>query len=226
MKSNSALERYFSAHAELRDKDDSRKPRVRPFVTISRETGAGAHTLGKKLIEILNQEPHKAPWTLFDKELVDVVIEQHNLPEDAAEYLMESKANAIQELFDDLLGISPGSDTMIRRTNETLIALAQMGNCVLIGRGGNFATRALTSGFHVRLVASDEIRIKRTREYYGVGEKEAEELMKKIDSDRTDYVRAAFDKDVADPLNYDCVINTTGMSCEDAARMIAAHLRR
>jgi cytidylate kinase len=226
MKSDSALERYFSAHAELRGNDDGKKPWVWPFLTISRETGAGGHTLGKRLVEILNQEPRKSPWVLFDKELVDIVIDRHNLPENAAEYLAESKVNAIQELFDDLLGISPGSDTMIRKTNETLIALAQMGNCVMIGRGGNFATKALGSGFHIRLVASEETRLKRIREYYKVGEREAEELMKKVDLDREEYVRAAFDKNVSDPLNYDCVVNTTGMSCDDAARMIAAHLQR
>jgi cytidylate kinase len=226
MMSKSALERYFSAHAKLREKEDGKKPRVRPFVTISREAGAGGHTLGKRLVEILNQEPRKAPWTLFDKEVVDVVIKQHNLPESAAEYLAESKMSTIHELFADLLGISPGSDTMIRKTKETLITLAQMGNCVLIGRGGSLATKALKSGFRVRLVASKERRLERIQENYTLSEREAEELMQKVDSDRRDYVRIAYGKDVSDPLNYDCVINTTGMSCDDTAWMIAAYLQR
>lgn len=226
MKLSSPLERYFSAHQELKKEDESEEPRVRPFVTISRQAGAGGHTLGQRLVDILNRASGEAPWTLFDKELVDVVIERHNLPENAAEYLIESKVNAIHELFADLLGISPGSDTMIRKTNETLIALAHMGNCVLIGRGANFATRALPSGVHVRLVAGDETRLQRIQELYKVGEKEAAEMMKDTDSGRKDYVRLAFAKDVTDPLNYHCVINTTSVSCDDAAKMVARYLRR
>jgi cytidylate kinase len=226
MKSSSALERYFSAHQELKKEDESKRPRERPFVTISREAGAGAHTVGEKLVEILNRRPSEAPWTLFDKELVDVVISQHNLPENAAEYMAEGKVSAIHELFADLLGISPGSDTLIRKTNQTLIALAQMGNCVVIGRGGSFATSRLPLGFHIRLVASPEDRIQRVQDYYKVGEKEAEGLMKDTDAGRKQYIRLAFDKDVSDPLAYHCVINTTSMSCHDAAQLLAAHLQR
>src|ERR1700744_5816658 len=53
-----------------------------PSITLSRETGAGAVTIGKMVLEILQNESHgPLPWTLFDRNLVEKVIEDHSLPE-------------------------------------------------------------------------------------------------------------------------------------------------
>ena len=60
----------------------------------------------------------------------------------------------------------------------------------------------------------------------GLNAKDAVELLRKTDSDRRDYVSNAFDRDITDPLAYDCVLNTTRLTCEDVARMLVDHLQR
>jgi cytidylate kinase len=220
----SSLERFLAAHASQREKERE-KPKGRPFVTISREAGAGGHTVGKAVAELLNEQPRKVPWTVFDKELVDAVIKEHNLPKNLSKYLTEAGVNAIESFVGELVGLHPAMDMLIRKTQETILALARMGNMVIIGRGANFTTRRLPGGFHVRLVASHETRLQRMRTYYELSEKEASRQLERTDEDREEYVRDAFDKDIADVLAYDCVINTSHISYEDAARMIVAHLQ-
>jgi len=224
MSPNPAIERFLAAHAKIREKE-KKKPRVRPFLTISRETGAGGHTVGQRVAEILNEEPRKAPWTVFDKELVDVVIETHNLPQKLSKYMTEEGVSAFEDFVAELVGLHPASDVFIRRMNETLLALARMGNAVLIGRGANYVTRPLPGGFHVRLVASRESRLRRMKDICKLNEKEVAEKLKRMDENRKDYVRDALGMDVENVLAYDCVINTTYVTCEEAARMIVGHLR-
>jgi cytidylate kinase len=162
---------------------------------------------------------------VFDKELVDVVIEKHNLPKNLSKYINEAGVNAFEDFVAELVGLHPASDTFIRKTNETVLALAKLGNAVIIGRGANYVTRHLPGGFHVRLVASPETRLRRMKDYYKLSDKEASAQLKRTDEDRYNYVRDALGKDVADLLGYDCVINTTFVSFDDAARMVARHIQ-
>jgi len=224
MSPNPAIDRFLAAHGKIREKE-KQQPRVWPFLTISREAGAGGHTVGQRVAEILNEESRKAPWTVFDKELVDVVIEKHNLPQELSKYMTEDGVSAFEDFVAELVNLHPASDVFIRKMNETILALARMGNTVLIGRGANYVTRQLPAGFHVRLVASRETRLRRMKDYYGLDEKEVAGHLKRTDGNRKDYVRDALGKDVADMLAYDCVINTTWVSYEDAARLIAGHLQ-
>lgn len=218
---DSALERYFAAHASLRERDDGTTP-PRPFVTISRQAGAGGVQVGRRLVDLLNQGNRtNPPWTLFDRDLIKVVIEKHGLPAETSRYLTERKASALEELVRDILGMTPGTDTVLRKTKQTMAALAQMGHCVFIGRGANFVTRRLEAGFHVRLVADQETRVRRIADEHDLDERSAAGLLKELDAGRRAYVRGAYDHDITDPLAYDCVINTTAVSFDDAAAMIA-----
>lgn len=223
MSSASSLERFLSAHAKLRDKEKAER-RERPFVTISRQAGAGGHTVGERIAELLNEPGRKAPWTLFDRQLVDVVIEKHNLPKNLSKYMNETGVNAFEDFVAELVGLHPASDTFIRKTNETILALAKMGNAIIIGRGANFVTRHLPGGFHVRLVGSRESRLRRMKDYYQLSEKESASQLKRTDEDRRDYIYDALGADVSDVLGYDCVLNTTRLTCDDAARMVAGHI--
>jgi cytidylate kinase len=223
MSPRSSIEGYLKAHALTREKEPEKTP-VEPFVTISREAGAGGHTIGQRLAEILNEQPTSMPWTVFDKQLVNIVIKEHNLPKEVSKYMTEAGVNAFADFVADLVGLHPASDVFIRKTNETILAIASMGNAVIIGRGANYVTRNVPGGVHVRLVASKVTRLRRLREYYELSQKQAAEKLKQIDEDRAEYVRDAMGKDVANVLGYDVVINTTHIGYDAAARLIAAQI--
>lgn len=193
-----------------------------PFVTISRQTGAGGITIGEKLVAYLweNDKGAVCPWTIFDKTLVDHVLKEHQLPEKISEYMPESKVSQMDDIMEELFGLHPSEWTLIHKTSETILNLAQMGNVILVGRGAHIITKKLPNGFHVRLIASIEKRIEHLQEYYKLDRKHAIKLMEKEDKGRCDYVKEHFDKNIDDPLAYDLVINTDRLSYDQAAKLI------
>lgn len=193
-----------------------------PFVTISRQTGAGGITIGNKLVELLNREDVKrtCPWMLFDKNLVEKVVEEHQFAKEVSKYMPEDKISELRDLVEEMFGLHPSEWTLVHRTSQTILHLAEMGNVILVGRGANIITRKLEHGVHVRLVSSIEKRIAHAQDYYQLSREEAKKMVEREDKGRKDYIKKHFEKDIDDPLFYDLVINTDHVSYDDAAQII------
>jgi len=191
-------------------------------VTISREAGAGGHTVAEKLAGYLQRRtPAGAcPWTVFDRNLVEKVLEDHNLPQSLARFMPEDRITESADVMDELFGLHPPSWTLVRKTSETILHLAELGNVILIGRGANIITSKLDYVFHVRLVASLEKRLATLQEYDHLSRKAALEFIREEDRGRRRYVKKYFNKDITDPLLYHLVLNTDLVSFDEAARMI------
>ena len=220
-----AVSGYLSAQAISPKRPHERRRTHRRFVTISREAGAGGTSVGRRIVDRLNDGEDDVPWTLFDHALVDAMLEKYDLPREMSRYLPEEGVRWFQETLNAMVGQHPSSIALVNRLNETILALGGMGNTVLLGRGANLLTRSIRGGFHVRLVADPESRLERLKEARKLDDRAAEELLRKLDKDRAEYVRGNFGADVADVLAYDCVINTTWMSYDAAAELIAARVR-
>lgn len=195
-----------------------------PFVTLSRQTGAGGITIGQYLVAYLNEHDQKStcPWTIIDKHMIERVLDQHHLPREFEKYMPEKKISEIQDLMETMFELHPPVFALVRRTSETILRLAQMGNVILVGRGANIVTRDLKGGFHVRLVGSLERRVHHFAEYYGLSLEEAERNIKLDDRGRHDYVKQNFGRDIEDPLLYDLTINTDRMSYDRVAELIGS----
>src|ERR1043166_9208733 len=94
----------------------------RTAVTISRQAGCGALVVAEKLAERLQTHARRGapPWTVFDRNLIERVLEDHNLPERLAKYLPEDRMTALQDITDELFGLRPPSWTIVRQTAETM----------------------------------------------------------------------------------------------------------
>ena len=191
-------------------------------VTISRQTGSGAHVVGEELANYLQAHSPKdaPPWTLFDRNLVEKVLEEHNLPERMAKFLAEDRISELQDTMDELFGLHPPSWTLVRQTADTILHLIELGRVIIIGRGGGIITRNLDYVFHVRLVGSLERRLEYVQEYYKMEKKEALEFINREDRGRQRYLKKYFDLEIDDPLLYHVVINTDLIPQKLAARMI------
>jgi len=217
---------YSYIVSQLKSPDET--PRVterkitRPFVTISREAGSGGTTVGEKLVDFLNDKDieSEGKWDLFDKNLIEKVIEEHNLPEVFRNYLAEQKVSEIQDTFEQLMGVHPGISRLAHKTCNTIVNLASMGKVVIIGRGANILTRSLPGGFHIRLIAEMEWKIRHISAYHKLNKKEAYRFIEEEDRRRRNYVKKLFNKNVADPLMYDMIINTSSMSFDQAAEIL------
>ena len=80
------------------------------------------------------------PWTLFDRDLVQKVLEDHRLPSRLARFMPEDRISGLQDIMDELFGLHPPFLSLVHRTTETILRLADQGNVILIGRAGNVIT--------------------------------------------------------------------------------------
>jgi cytidylate kinase len=195
----------------------------RPVITVSRQAGSGGHTVAEHLIKLLQDPGSEDPssWAIFDRNLVERVLLDHNLPHNLARFMPEDRISEISDTMDELFGLHPPSWTLVRQTADTILHLAELGNVILIGRGANLITAKLDYSFHVRLVGSLERRVKRMQEAQQLNAKSALEVVHREDLGRKRYLKKYFNKDIDDPLLYHLVINTDLVPCGEAARMIA-----
>jgi len=227
MKPATALERYLESvkygSRPLRE-SPSHPPGVhRRVITISRQAGSGAHVVADELVARLQagERPGSPPWTVFDRDLVDRVLEDHDLPARLAEFMPEDRVSGIADSVDELFGVRPSSSTLVRKTADTILRLAELGNVVLIGRGANIITRKLDYAFHVRLVGSLERRIRYVQGYLDLSPQAAAHHVREEDLGRKRYVKKYYGKDIDDPLLYHLVVNTDLVPYVEAGRIIA-----
>jgi hypothetical protein len=195
----------------------------RPVVTFSRQAGCGALAVAEHLATILQaQTPEDEPrWTIFDRNLIKEVLQEHHLPERLAKYMPENRISEVSDTLDELFGLHPPSWLLVRQIAETILHLAKLGNVILIGRGANVVTAKLDYAFHVRLVASLEKRVQRIHETDKLNRKAAMAFIRREDRGRGFYLKKYYDVEIDDPLLYHLFINTDLIGYERAARLIA-----
>lgn len=195
---------------------------TRRAVTISRQAGCGALMVAEKLAHYLQQHsaPEAAKWTVFDRELMDKVLADHNLPKYLAKFLPEDRASQIEDTLADIFGVHPPTQTVVQQTAETLLQLAELGSAILIGRAGNIVTAKLPNVLHVRLVAPLDDRIERICRDDHKTPDEARRFCLEEEHARARYVKTYFHADINDALLYHLTINTSRVGCENAARII------
>jgi cytidylate kinase len=160
-----------------------------PFVTISRQAGAGGVTFSRHLAEHLNNRfpnPPEHPWQSFDHELVERIAADHHLSTDLIESLEKSSHTWISEFFSglSLSDQNPSEMHVFRRVVQTVRALARAGHVIMVELGGMLITRDMPWGIHVRIVAPFEFRVKNLARLEKISEKEAREAVTLRDRDR------------------------------------------
>jgi cytidylate kinase len=198
------------------------EPRVRRAVTISRQAGCGAVIIAEKLADYLQQlSPHDGiKWTVFDRELMDKVLADHDLPKYLAKFLPEDRMSYVEDMLAEVFHVHPPTHTVIQQTAETLLQLAGLGGAIIIGRAGNIVTARLPNVLHVRLVAPLDERIERICRDDRKTPGEARRFCLEEEQARARYVKTYFHADINDPLLYHLVVNTSRVGYENAARII------
>jgi Cytidylate kinase-like family len=192
-------------------------------VTFSRQTGSGAHVVAEKLAALLQARTPKeaGPWTVFDRNLVEKVLADHDLPERLARFMPEDQTSSIADTMEELFGLHPPSWLLVRKISETILRLLELGNVIVIGRGATVISAKLDYVFHVRLVGSLEKRVQHVQELDHLSGEAALRLIQREDRGRKRYLKKYFKTDLDNPLLYHLVINTDLVSYDQAARIIA-----
>jgi cytidylate kinase len=192
-------------------------------VTISRQTGTGGYLIAEMLAELLQKHVAQGEnsWMVFDRNLVERVLEEHDMPARLSSFMPEDRIPGIQDTLDELFGLHPASLTLVEKIGETVLQLAELGNVILIGRGANIITSKLEYAFHVRLIGSLDARVDFLRADRNLDRQTALGLIHHEDEGRKRYLKKYFHKDLDDPLLYHLIINTPVVGHEKAAKLIA-----
>ena len=226
-------ERYLSfINCQLRpesrgSRGSQAQPAQKPAITISRMTGSGGTVVTAKLAEFLQEHaPVPCQWTVFDRKLMEKVLEDHHLSKRIAEFMPEDHKSTVADVLEELFGLHPSSWTLVEHTSQTVLHLARMGFVILVGRGANVITSGLENVFHVRLVGSVEKRTERVQQVSDLGRLDALRLLKKEDEGRRRYLKEHFHKDIDDLTLYDLIVNTDRIGYDATARLIGDEVIR
>ncbi len=192
-----------------------------PFVTVSRQYGAGGRTLAQTLIKELEKEPSKVlrKWGICDRDLCALLVRDPKLKESIRTLFTEEYLSETEALIHSLLGRSTFKPAAYKELFEIVHTLATFGKVVIVGRAGSCITRSLPQGVHLRLIASEESRIRRLNlDLQSVTRSEARKILQNNDRNRAQLVKRYFNQDIDDPLLYDALWNTDRVPFEEIAK--------
>lgn len=220
------IEKFLHGHM-YDTKGGARSPQLRPFVTISRQAGAGGHTLANILVERLDKHPDRnlfGDWEVFDQKLVAMVADDPDLRVSVEALLGEEYRKQSEDFFRQLITATTHQDIVMDRMFRLVRAIAEVGKSVIVGRAGSEVTRGLGPSVSVRLVAPEKFRIHRMMELHGLSEKEAVASVDRHDSGRARLLRRHFRVDIDNPLLYDTIWNSGKVDMEEIADSVVALL--
>jgi cytidylate kinase len=199
----------------LRERTEEAPPKAsRPRVlTLSRQLGAGdtgfALTLGLRL-----------SLRVFDRELLEYEAARLGVSEAELEQVDEQPPGLWQRW-------RPGGlrQRYFEALEQLMRELAERGNVLLVGRGGNRFLHDHTGAFHVRLVAEEETRVRRVMEHRWLREEAARQLIVQADSQRRRFHESYFGADWSNPLEYHLTVNSARLG-PAAVDLVAAAAAR
>jgi cytidylate kinase len=205
-----------SVHTEMyprhRPSGESSAPAL-PFVTISRQAGAGGRTLARQLVARLNEiDPGERPWKAWDRELVERVAAEHHIPEALVDSL-EHPRGWVEDFLASLSDQQYLDEFQVyRRVVVAMRALALAGRAVIVGRGGVYATSDLPSGVHLRLVAPQKDRLARIAQQRNTSEGIAKNELQRLDQEREAFHRRYWPRQALLPEIFSLTLNTSALT--------------
>jgi cytidylate kinase len=198
-------------------------------ITLSRHFGAGGKTLGAMVAK-------KLEYVFLDDEIIKLVAEKAQSSDwmDALEKESGGKLlpyisglvpkGRMEMILDDKKG---GADEIISVAvlQQLLLQIAEEGDAVIVGRGGQYLLRDHKDAFHVLLVADLEDRVQFMEERYNLSLKKALQVVNRQDKRRQNYYRLLGKVDYDQPDIYHLVLNMSRLSLEKACELLIALVR-
>jgi hypothetical protein len=109
-----------------------------PFVTISRQSGAGGHTLAR---EIIRRQEMRLPaelaegWELFDQKLCALIAQDEKIGISFDSLVEEEYRSEISQTIHEMIHQKASRYIVYKRMFEVVRLLATLGKCVVVGHG-------------------------------------------------------------------------------------------
>jgi cytidylate kinase len=179
-------------------------------ITISRQYGSGGTELARMLAG-------RFGFRVIDNELLTMAAEHGGMDLEKIERVYEQRPT-----FQDLRVYKERSEKYVTVVNKVLDGLAREGNVIIVGRGANLALLQQPNVFNLRIVAEFAARVQRVQQREGLDETTARRKITDTDYAREAYYRYLYNVHPDDPLVYDMILNTSRVTLEEAAAVVAA----
>jgi cytidylate kinase len=202
------------------ERDSGGAARQRPTVTLTREFGCEGYPVAEKL-QLLLEKRSGTPRVIMDRALLDAVAKDHHLNSQVLENI-----GTRNRFLDDMLStFSPhwvSDKDHYRLLSRQILALAQRGNVILVGRGAAILTQQLGNCFHFRLVAPMSFKVKSVVARTNLKPDEAQDLIHRKQQQRDAFLKDFLGSDIADPTLYHLLFNNARCSAGQIAALMAA----
>lgn len=186
------------------------------IITISREYGAGGHSIGKRVAEELGIE-------FYDRDIIRNTVKESGLDAGVIEHEEEeiSRADAIWRM------ITPAAYTDRREViheieRKVILMLAKKGPCVILGRCADAILEDFdVESLNVFIYADDIHRAVRVSELLGSkNPSEIQKTMKKTDSARHNYYQQFTGKRWGDTRNFNLSLDSGTLGYDTCVKLI------
>lgn len=188
-------------------------PAALPVVTLSREPGSGGRIVAQKVSQTLD-------YDLFHQEMIHEMAKSAQVSERLLATLDEKGLNTLENWISSLVDAKHlWPDKYLQHLMKVVGTIGRYGRAVVVGRGANFIL-PVEQCFRVRIIAPRPFRIANVvKDFNAAGDIAAKRVMQ-AEADRKSFVRKYFHSDIADPVNYDMVLNTETFGLDHAAQNI------
>jgi len=187
-------------------------------ITISREYGAGGHTIGKRVAQELGIE-------IYDKDIVRETVRASGFETEVVQEEEEdvSKASTfLKSLCSSSVHYRDPQEVIHEVQKAVILQFAKKGPCVILGRCADDILRESgVEALNVFIHADDLHRAVRISEMTGVtNATELQKLMAKKDSSRRNYYEHYTRKKWGDSHNYDLTLDSGKLGVDLCVQMI------
>ena len=184
------------------------------IITVSSLYGGGGPEVAERIAKAMD-------WNLLDHELLKKIAERANVDEKvAARYdqhvdpWFNRMVKAIWRGGSERGAAGSGEgrmdcEGMLEFTRNAMHEAADIGNCVIMGRGGQCILRERHDAFHIFLYAPTEYRARRLQKTLSGTLPEAKVEAERVDKERVAYIRRYFGENWFDPGLYDLMLDSS-----------------
>ncbi len=198
-------------------------------VTLGREYGSGGHEIGQRLAQSMG-----VPF--YDREILTRAAKDSGICEDVlaehderatAGYLfsLAARAGTVTQGTGLSMGV-PLNHRVFLAQFEAITRLAVEGPCVIVGRCGDYVLKDQPHVVNLFLYAPVQERVRRIMRVENLPQDQAKDRVRRVDKQRQNYYNFFADGNWGQRGNYHLMLNTAGLTCEDAAQVLLEFVKR
>jgi len=200
---------------------------MKKLVTISREFGSGGRIIGKLLAEIL-----KVPF--YDREIIEMAAKESGFSKELMEEAELKAKNSFAYRLSSAINLSDGMGANMLSVNDRLFMaqfqvireIGEKGEGVIVGRCADYVLKDFPGVTNAFVYGEHKDRVNRAVEKYGIDRDNADSIIDSYDKARENYYNYHTCRKWGDYRNYNLSIDSSYISEEEAAFLIADYVER